>query len=161
MSQSMSSEPVRKNHAWWRINQRSPLACKLLLTLVLVGLAACAIPSQKDKLMNETIEKYSVLVRWSQFDSLVDFIHPDYLEQNPVSSLDIERLRQFRVTNYRVRQVMALEDGSGFDQLVQIQLNHIHTSRERTIQHVESWRWDEDRKRWMLHSGLPDVTAQR
>lgn len=35
-----------------------------------------------------------------------------------------------------------------------------HTARERVVEYIESWRWDEERERWMLHSGLPDVTGR-
>jgi hypothetical protein len=45
-------------------------------------------------------------VRWSEFDALVDMIHPDWLAENPVHPVDLDRLHQFRTTEYRVRQVL-------------------------------------------------------
>ena len=127
-----------------------------LLSLVL--LAGCGAMSDRDRLRTETIQRYEATVRWNQFDALVDFMHPDWLEENPVSSLDIDRLHQFRVSQYSVRQVMSVPE-DGVDRLVQLRIYNKHTARERVVDYVEAWRWDEERERWMLHSGLPDVTG--
>ena len=136
----------------------SKLIFALLAALLL---AACASNSKKERTETEVLEQYSALVRWSQFDALPDYMHPEWLAENPVRQLDIERLRQFRVTGYRVRQVIAVNDGDGVDRVIQLRLYHTHTARERELQYLESWRWDEERERWMLHSGLPDVTQTR
>lgn len=137
------------------------LACMTAaMTAVLLLATACASRQQSDR-RTETLDRYEALVRWNQFDSLPDFMHPDWLEQNPVTPLDIERLKQFRVSQYRVRQVMSLPDDEGFDRLVELRLYHLHTARERVVEYVEAWRWDPERERWMLHSGLPDVTRAR
>ncbi|MEX0915342.1 MAG: hypothetical protein WD397_07545 [Wenzhouxiangellaceae bacterium] len=129
----------------------------LIVTLVLLG--ACAAMKNEDKLRTETLDRFEAVVRWNQFDSIVDFMHPDWLEENPVSSLDIERLHQFRVSQYTLRQVLSQPDG-GVDRLIQLRMYNKHTARERVVEYIESWRWDEERERWMLHSGLPDVTGR-
>ena len=127
-----------------------------LLSLVL--LAGCGAISDRDRLRTETIQRYEATVRWNQFDAMVDFMHPEWLEENPVSSLDIDRLHQFRVSQYSLRQVMSVPEG-GVDRVVQLRIYNKHTARERVVDYVEAWRWDEERERWMLHSGLPDVTG--
>lgn len=129
------------------------------LTLALVLLGACAAMNNEDKLRTETLDRFEAVVRWNQFDSIVDFMHPDWLEENPVTSLDIERLHQFRVSQYTLRQVLTAPDG-GVDRIIQLRMYNKHTARERVVEYVESWRWDEERERWMLHSGLPDVTGR-
>ncbi|MDT8449720.1 MAG: hypothetical protein RQ847_06045 [Wenzhouxiangellaceae bacterium] len=129
-----------------------------LALLAAALLAGCPTTSKKDLMQTETLQRYEAIVRWNRFDAMVDFMHPDWLEENPVTPLDIERLHQFRVSQYRVRQVIAQEDGSGMDRLVQLRLYHIHSARERVVEYIEAWRWDDERKRWYLHSGLPDVT---
>lgn len=138
---------------------------RALLAVALAGilagtLAACA-TNDKDRLRTETMDQYEALVRWNQFHNLVDYMHPDWLAENPIRELDLSRLQQFQVSQYQVRQVLALDDGSGIDRLVQLHLYHVHTQRARTIQYLEAWRWDEEREGWFLHSGLPDVTAGR
>ena len=136
---------------------------KLILVfgmLSLLGLlGACGTLDEKDKKRTETMDRFEAVVRWNQFDSMVDFMHPDWLADNPVTSLEVERLHQFRVSQYSVRQVLS-EPGGGFDRLVQLRLYNKHTARERVVEYVESWRWDDERGRWMLHSGLPDVTGR-
>jgi len=128
----------------------------LLLGLTLM--AGCGALSDRDRLRTETMERYEAVVRWNQFDAIVDFMHPDWLAEHPVSSLDVERLHQFRVSQYSVRQVLSVPD-DGVDRVVQLRLYNKHTARERVVEYVEAWRWDEERGRWMLHSGLPDVTG--
>ncbi len=132
------------------------MARSLLIILTILALAACA-SSQQKKEREQTIERWEAAVRWSQqYDVLLDYIHPEWLAENPVTMLDINRLNQFRVTEYRVRQVVTDPDELGFQRVVQIRLYHVHTQRERVIDHREVWRYDEDLGRWLLHSGLPD-----
>lgn len=136
---------------------------KQILVIGMMGLvvllSACDTLNDKDKQRTETMDRFEAVVRWNQFDSMVDFMHPDWLAENPVTSLEIERLHQFRVSQYTLRQVLSEPDG-GVDRLVQLRLYNKHTAREKVVEYVESWRWDEQRGRWMLHSGLPDVTGR-
>ena len=136
---------------------RAVLVIGVVSLLGLLG--ACGTLDEKDKKRTETMDRYEAVVRWNQFDSMVDFMHPEWLAENPVSSLDIERLHQFRVSQYTVRQVLTASDG-GVDRLVQLRLYNKHTAREKVVEYLESWRWDDERGRWMLHSGLPDVTGR-
>ncbi len=137
---------------------------RIFLIAVSVGLALLAAgcgTQQADRERTETLDRFEAIVRWNQFDAITDFMHPDYLEENPVRAVDIERLHQFRVSQYRVRQVLRSGEDEGLDRLVELRLYNRHTAREKTVDYVESWRWDELRERWMLHSGLPDVTDRR
>jgi len=43
-------------------------------------------------------------------------------------------------------------------QVVEIKMFNSHQGLERTIIDEQEWRYDEERKRWLLHSGLPDPT---
>ncbi len=127
----------------------------LAVLLAALLLAACA-SNQLQKNRQEMMDRWEVLVRWSQFDALIDFIHPDWLEENPIARLDVDRLDQFRVTEYRVRTVLVDPDGKAAQRQVRIRMIHKHSAHERVIDHVEVWRYDEELKRWLLHSGLPD-----
>ncbi len=120
--------------------------------LLVVGCGA----SQKHENRQEAMERWEALIRWSEFDGLLDMIHPDWLVENPVHPVDLDRLHQFRVTEYRVRQVLAEPDGMGFERRVRIRMYHLHSARERVVDHREVWRYDETIDRWLLHSGLPD-----
>jgi hypothetical protein len=133
---------------------------RILLSVLLVLLLAGCPQKREDILRDETTQKWEQVVRWNMFDSMANFMHPDWLAENPVSEFEVQRLQQFKVSQYRVRQVISLPDGSGFDRVVELRLYHLHSARERLVEHVESWRWDEERKRWMLHSGMPDPTMR-
>ena len=128
----------------------------LISLLALTTLAGCGSgPPERER--QERIQAWESMVRWAEHkDGLLDFIHPEWLAENPISMLDVDRLQQFRVTEYRVRQVIASPDGMELDRRVQLRLYHIHTARERVIDHREIWRYDEDMEVWMLHSGIPD-----
>jgi len=136
---------------------RAVLVIGMVSLLGLLG--ACGTLDEKDKKRTETMDRYEAIVRWNQFDSMVDFMHPDWLAENPVTSLEVERLHQFRVSQYTVRQVLSDSEG-GVNRLVQLRMYNKHTAREKVVEYVESWRWDDERARWMLHSGLPDVTGR-
>jgi hypothetical protein len=128
----------------------------LIVLTTVVLLAACAGGSQAQRERDQAMDLWQEMVRWSEYDGLVDMIHPDWLAENPIRSIELERLRQFRVTEYRVRQVISAPDEQRVERRVQIRLYHVHSARERVIQHREVWRYDETRDRWLLHSGLPD-----
>jgi hypothetical protein len=112
--------------------------------------------NQRHEDRQDAMDRWEALVRWSEFDALVDMIHPDWLSENPVHPVDLDRLHQFRVTEYRVRQVLAEPEGTGFERTVRIRMYHLHSAYERVVDHREVWRYDESLERWLLHSGLPD-----
>ncbi|MGY6588725.1 MAG: hypothetical protein ACXIUB_10635 [Wenzhouxiangella sp.] len=132
-----------------------PLSRCSLILLCLFLVVACGTSSSARE-RQEAMDRWERLVRWDQFDNLVDFMHPDYLAENPVTNLDIDRLNQFRVTEYRVRQVLVSPDSNEVQRLARIRLYHVHSGRERVVDYREVWRLDEDLGVWLLHSGLPD-----
>lgn len=128
----------------------------LLLVLAAALLAGC-IPPKKEKDLDNRLRQYEQMVRWSQWDAAISYVSPEYLEENPITNLDMERLRLFRVTNYTIRSAAPLGDGNEFAQVVEIRMFNRNQATERAIIDQQLWRWDEDSELWMLHSGLPDV----
>jgi hypothetical protein len=129
---------------------------RLIMLTIVVLLAACAGGNQAHREREQAMDRWQSMLRWSEYDGLTNMIHPQWLANNPISDLELRRLRQFRVSDYKVRQVMSDPDGLGVERLVEIRLYHVHSARERVIQHREVWRYDQQRERWLLHSGLPD-----
>jgi len=137
-----------------------------LRTIFILGLAALltACPKTKqDKDLSDTLLQYDTVVRWAQWDAAVDFIAPDYLEEHPVTRLDLDRLRLFRVTQYSVRSAIPTdnEEGKGLIQVVEIKMFNKNQARERIIIDEQIWKLNEETGRWQLHSGLPDPTKAR
>lgn len=133
------------------------LTVSLALVLSLNG----CIPNPLEKSRSEAFRQYEIIVRWSQWDAAADFISPKYLEKNPISRLDMDRLRLFRVSQYTIRSVSVLEEGMAATQVVEIKLFNTSQSVERTIIDEQLWRYDATSQRWRLHSPLPDPTQGR
>lgn len=131
----------------------------LLLSLALFMLAACT-SNPVTKSRGEAFKQYETIVRWSQWDAAADFISLDYQAEHPITRLEMDRLRLFRVTQYNLRSANIFDDGKSATQTVEIKLFSSKQGIERTIIDVQEWRWDEDRERWLLHSGLPDPTQR-
>lgn len=128
--------------------------------VVLASLAGC-IPNQLEKSRSEAFRQYEIIVRWSQWDAAADFIAPDYLAEHPITRLQMDRLRLFRVTQYTIRSVNVIEEGMAATQVVEIKLFNTNQGIERTIIDEQLWRWEETSQRWRLHSPLPDPTQGR
>ncbi len=128
--------------------------------LALLLVSACATTSNMDKARSEALEQYESMIRWSQWDAAVNFIAPEYLEINPITRLDLDRLRLFRVTAYTVRSTQLYDEGKTMTQGVEIRLFHKSQAVERAIMDEQLWRYDEEAEVWLLHSGLPDPTRR-
>jgi len=131
------------------------------LTLFFVLLASCASTSQKNLALDETLLQYGKYIRWSQFESALGLHHPQYLVDNPVSGLDIDRLNMFKVTGYAAAERNISGEGSIVEQRVVVRMYHTTSAREIAIAHDQVWKYDAELERWLLHSGLPDVTSRR
>ena len=131
----------------------------LLIALAVAALAAC-IPNPVEKSRGETFKQYETIVRWSQWDAAADFIAPEYLVEHPITRLELDRLRLFRVTAYTVRSTAMFDEGLTARRVVEVKLFNANQAIERTIIDEQEWRYHEDVKRWLLHSGLPDPTQR-
>jgi hypothetical protein len=123
-------------------------------------MASCASTGKLDKSRGETLQQYENIIRWSQWDGAVNFIAPEFLEEHPISRLDLERLRLFRVTAYIIRSTQVYDEGMTMTQVVEIRLFHKTQAVERSVTDEQLWRYDNDTERWLLHSGLPDPTQR-
>ena len=130
-----------------------------VIACLVATLAACT-PRPEEKALSETLKQYETIIRWSQWDAAVDFISPEYLVEHPVSRLDMDRLRLFKVTTYTLRSTGIFDEGLTARQVVEIRLFNKRQGIERSIVDEQEWRWNATAKRWYLHSGLPDPTQR-
>jgi len=128
-----------------------------LILLAVLVLAACT-TNQVEKSKTETFEQYETMVRWSQWDAAADFISPEYLAEHPISRLEMDRLRLFRVTSYTLRSAAVFDEGLTVKQTVEIKMFNTQQAVERTIIQEQEWRYIESCKCWLLYSGMPDPT---
>jgi hypothetical protein len=141
------------------MSSRRDFFAALVLVATTVLLAGCP-SNQVDKSRGETFKQYETIIRWSQWDAAADFIAPEYLAEHPISRLDMDRLRLFRVTAYTVRSTGVYDEGMTARQVVEIKMFNANQAVERTILNEQEWRYHENVKRWLLHSGLPDPTQR-
>ena len=132
------------------------IAALLAAAILLAGCPS----NQVEKSRSETFKQYETIIRWSQWDAAADFLAPEYLAENPITRLYMDRLRLFRVTAYTLRSTAILDDGMTARQVVEIKMFNANQAVERTIIDDQEWRYHEDVKRWLLHSGLPDPTKR-
>ena len=138
---------------------------KLILnTILMLGMAALlsACPQTKeDKDLTDTLQQYETIVRWAQWDAAIDFVSMEYQKEHPISRLELDRLRLFRVTQYSVRSAAPVDEGKGLIQVVEIRMFNKNQARERSIIDEQYWKYDKERERLYLHTGLPDPTRDR
>lgn len=144
-----------------RKNTRQPLAALLAVLTVFLLISCAATTGNMEKTRSEALKQYEAMIRWSEWDGAVNFIAPEYLEEHPVTRLDLDRLRLFKVTAYDIRSTQLYDEGLTMAQVVEIRLFQKSQAVERSIIDHQVWRYDEDRQTWLLHSGLPDPTQTR
>ena len=135
----------------------------IMRTMILLGMATLlsGCPQTKeDKDLSETLLQYETIVRWAQWDAAVDFIAPEYQQLHPITRLELDRLRLFKVTQYIVRSSAPVEAGKSILQSVEIRMFNKNQAKERTIIDEQHWKYNEVTERWQLHSGLPDPTRK-
>ena len=130
----------------------------LLVLFTLLLLSGCASVQQGKSKLTGTLDGYKAAVRWGPWDATLDFLAPEYLQENPVTELELNRLRLFKVTGYQERQVITDPDGTMVTQIVEMRLYNKRTAIEKTLIDRQLWKWDAEREVWRLHSGLPDPT---
>ncbi len=132
-----------------------------LLVLAFAALAGCAAVSKsKEGLLDETLESYSAVIRWGNFDEAVSFVDPETIKTHPVSTLDLQRYHQVQVTAY-IEQPLRHVGEHDVQQTVEIGLVNVNTQAARAVIDRQLWRFDEKAKRWWLVSGLPDITTHQ
>ena len=131
----------------------------ILATLFVLAVVACT-GNQVEESRSEAFKQYETIIRWSQWDAAADFIAPEYIAENPITRLDMDRLRLFRVTAYTIRSTGVYDEGMTARQVVEIRMFNRNQGKERTIIDNQEWRYNEQRQRWLLHSGLPDPTQR-
>ena len=131
----------------------------ILLSLAVIGLAAC-ITNPVDKNRSEAFKQYETIIRWSQWDAAANFISVEYLAEHPITRLELNRLRLFRVTAYTVRSTGIFDEGMTARQTVEIRMFNKNQAVERIIIDEQEWRYNDKTKLWRLHSSLPDPTKR-
>lgn len=135
-----------------------------LITFVLpalLALAGCATGvGTRTETLDRTIYDYSAAIRWNNFEKAFDAVAPEAREKRPLTSFELERMKQSQVVGYTVVSAGPTPDG-GVVRDVELRLVNVHTQAERVMRTRETWRYDEAAQRWWQEDGLPVFASER
>lgn len=130
-----------------------------LAILATLSLAGCATDQRNDALTT-TLNAYASTVRWGDFATAQQFVDPKVREAHPVSTLEMARYQQYKVSGYDEGKGPTPHGEFEVTQVVQINLVNVNTQSERTVTDHQTWHYDAEGKHWWLVSGLPDISRQ-
>lgn len=132
---------------------------KPVLFTMLLGLAGCASMVSETNELDKLQYAWAGAIRWGDFEGAMNLIDPKLRDKHPLSSAELERYKQVRISSYR--DVGASTDIKGGTAVRDIEIGVIsrHTQTERNTRYREQWRWDPEAKTWWLTTGLPDLWA--
>ena len=132
---------------------------RCLLSACLLVLVACGGMPTSGAARDNMLTDYGAAIRWNEFEKAHDYVDPAVRQQQPMSELETERLKQIQVTGYEVKTRDVGTDGS-IEQTVEIRVVNRNTQIERIVTDRQTWRRDATGKRYWLLSGLPDFSAR-
>ncbi len=136
------------------------LAVALFLAMAMLVLAACGTNMKsRETLLTETLRTYAAAIRWGTIEQAETFIDPAYRAANPLTALDLERYKQVRFTAYNDRAPIPVDENE-VRQVVEIGLVNVNSQSSRSVVDQQVWKYDEPAKRWLLTTGLPDITRR-
>jgi hypothetical protein len=125
--------------------------------VLLATLAGCNGGSVKSRLatLDLAISTYADALRWGRYDDAQKF---HLTRDGETVALDEHTMADIRITGYSVRETNFDEEGTEAD--VQAEFKYFFTSRGTLQTKVvpQKWWYEEESKRWLLESGLPDFT---
>ena len=127
----------------------------LALTALLTG---CATDTHHASSLQATLNAYSSTLRWGDFTSALEYVDPKWRAAHPLSSIELSRYEQVRVSSYESGQGPVPVSDDEVNQVAQIGIINRNTQRERTIIDRQTWVYDPVVKHWWLETGLPDIT---
>jgi hypothetical protein len=141
--------------------QRRLIAAAVTSAVLLAACASNPIDKMKSKetVLEDTLKAYAATIRWGDdMTQGAGFVDPEYLKLHPISSIDLARYKQVRVTAYDDDQPAAPISENEVRQVVQISFINNNTQSLRSVVDNQVWKYDEKQKRWLLTTGLPDIT---
>ncbi len=114
-----------------------------------LALSACSHDYQLMR-MEEQLNGYGGAIRWSLFKRAMD-----YFADSPMAAPDWRALQKVKVTSYQPIFRDSLSDGKIVLQSVEIRYLPPDSVVEKTLTDEQRWRYDEEKGRWLLETGLP------
>lgn len=128
------------------------LFLSLLLSSVVLTGVSCAYSPKAFESLDKTLKAYERAIRWRDFD------FARALQKNPQKVSDFKRLRlkNIRVTSYKVINKIISPDLSKTEVVVDIRYYSENSAVERVITDRQTWLYDDVKDRWQLDTAFPD-----
>ena len=124
-----------------------------LLTLLISGCASVDKLTKMDK-FEQTSNGYELAIRWSDFDMAGSFVKDKF---DPQLGPQIENLKQFSVTDYKVKTFVPSKDKTKVLIVADVQYFKKNGLILKNYSHRQIWEYDQEQERWFLTSGLPKL----
>ncbi|MFT4561997.1 MAG: hypothetical protein ACI9BW_001740 [Gammaproteobacteria bacterium] len=102
--------------------------------------------------LDSVVNNYRKLMRWGYFDQAVQYLK---VQEGEVVLPDLEKLGQFKVTNYSVAEQVLSESESEAKVIAYIDFYSVDTGVAGSVRDEQLWWFDAETKRWSL--GTPMV----
>lgn len=123
-------------------------------SLLAIGLAlllsACSTTPSELEDLDKVLQAYEHSMRWSRLDLVGQY----YREPPEFSRREKARLKNIKVTGYRVMDITASKTEA--IQLVEIRYFNTNNAVEREIADTQKWEYDKQAERWALTSDFPE-----
>ena len=102
--------------------------------------------------LDKTLNAYERSIRWRDFD----FARSLQKTPKEISDFKRQRLKNIRVTSYKVINKQIEPDYSTTRLLVDIRYYYDNSVVERTLTDRQTWAYDKPRNRWQLTTPFPN-----
>ena len=121
--------------------------------LLLVMLAGCAgiTASSRFEIYEDIQRAYRLALRDSDFKAAALVLDPAAQPE----SIDYHQYDGFKVVRYEATKRSQADGGLEIKQEVEIQYYHVNRPVVKTLEDHQLWRYQPDKKNWLLETGLP------
>ena len=123
----------------------------LLIAVLLLGCAAVT-DQVRMKKYDEATRAYGEAIVWGHFEAASLFLKDDGGTTPPP---DLQKLENFKVASYDVKNVKRSEDKAQITQIVEIKYYKRSQMIVTSIRDEQVWEYDSDQRSWLLKTGLP------
>jgi len=129
----------------------------LILIILAFLLASCtSLPSiatqSRSISLDASLSIYRKMIRWGYYDEAAKYLRTS---DGSVASPDLDRVAQYRVTNYNMGDQLIADNGKEARVIAMIEYYELDSGVIHTLRDEQHWWYDEDEKRWYLGSPLP------
>ncbi len=120
------------------------------LSLLAIALLACHSDDLFMMKRDDTLSQYAAAIRWGDLEKAVEF-------QNPAHRTRIDEawLKNIHVSTYNTVYTKSETGSNILEQTVKINYYIEQEGVEKSITDHQVWRYDNDKKKWMLDTDLP------